>query len=123
MKPALIGGVALGLVWVGGAGPCSALPVFSPQPIAEAQTALLLARHHRHHHHWRHHSRQAHRSRSAPEEPYPSAVQDETTASSASRPPEMGSAQPPTAEIPAETAPSPRRWRSTRWINPDRRRR
>src|SRR5215208_4019052 len=120
MKWILAGSVVLGWAWAGSAGPCTALPVLGPNPIAEAQPALLLVRHHRHHHHWRRHYRHSRRSQPAPAELYPPAAQGESAPLLADPAPEAGSAQPPMA-APAETAPPAAPRRSTRWVNPDKR--
>jgi len=121
MKRIAFGSLTLAMAWVGGVDPCSALPVFSPQPVAEAESAFLLTRHRRHHHHWRGHHRHSRRGGPAPEELNPPAVQGDSAPMSAYPAPETGSAHPPTA-APAETGPPPAPPRSTRWVNPDKRR-
>src|SRR6266496_1173103 len=67
MKRIAFGSLTLAMAWVGSADPCSALPVFSPQPVAEAESAFLLTRHRRHHHHWRGHHRHSRRGGPASE--------------------------------------------------------
>jgi len=119
MKRIAFGSLTLAMAWVGGADPCSALPVFSPQPVAEAEAAFLLTRH-RHHHHWRGHHRHSRRGGPASEELNQPAEGDSAPLS-AYPAPETGTAHPPTA-APAETAPPPAPRRSTRWVNPDKRR-
>jgi hypothetical protein len=120
MKRIVLGSFTLAMAWVGVADSCSALPVFTPQPVAEAEAAFLLTRHRRHHHHWRGHHRHSRRGGPAPEGLNPPAGEGDSGRFSTYPAPETGSGQPPTA-APAETAPPPAR-RSTRWVNPDKRR-